>query len=81
MRAVWVPYLSLDQSKIGQGQEAFQKAFDEIVSQAKEYGLNTLIVHVRPFGDAMYLLRFIPGPICLPELREAIRALTRLNIW
>ena len=35
MRAVWVPYLSLDQSKIGQGQEAFQKAFDEIVSQAK----------------------------------------------
>ena len=60
MRAVWVPYLSLDQSKIGQGQEAFQKAFDEIVSQAKEYGLNTLIVHVRPFGDAMYPSEIYP---------------------
>lgn len=60
MRAVWVPYLSLDQSKIGQGQEAFQKAFDGIVSKAKEYGLNTLIVHVRPFGDAMYPSEIYP---------------------
>ena len=49
MRAVWVPYLSLDQTKMGQGQQAFQSAFDEIVAKAKEYGLNTLIVHVRPF--------------------------------
>lgn len=60
MRAVWVPYLSLDQSQIGQGQENFQKAFDEIVSQAKGYGLNTLIVHVRPFGDAMYPSEIYP---------------------
>lgn len=60
MRAVWVPYLSLDQSKIGQGQEAFQKAFDQIVTKAKEYGLNTLIVHVRAFGDAMYPSEIYP---------------------
>ena len=60
MRAVWVPYLSLDQSKIGEGQEAFQKSFDQIVAKAKEYGFNTLIVHVRAFGDAMYPSEIYP---------------------
>lgn len=60
MRAVWIPYLSLDRSKMGEGQTAFQQSFDKMVAQAKEYGLNTLIVHVRPFGDALYPSELYP---------------------
>lgn len=61
MRAVWVPYMSLAMSsQADQSQAAFQKKFDAIVSNAKSKGMNTLIVHVRPFGDALYQSDYFP---------------------
>lgn len=60
MRAVWVPYLSLDM-RGGDGSAAsFQEKFDEIVRTSKERGMNTLIVQVRPFGDALYESDYFP---------------------
>ena len=52
MRGVWVAYLSLDgvnRSKI-----------DGIVSDAKANGMNTVFLHVRPFGDALYKSDYYP---------------------
>ena len=52
MRGVWVAYLSLDgvnKSKI-----------DAIVSNAKANGMNTIFLHVRPFGDALYKSDYYP---------------------
>jgi len=61
MRAVWVPYMSLDMSKESdKSEKAFQKKFDAIVTGAKKVGMNTLIVHVRPFGDALYKSSYYP---------------------
>ena len=61
MRAVWVPYMSLAMSgEADQSEAAFQKKFDAIVTGAKEKGLNTLVVHVRPFGDALYPSELFP---------------------
>lgn len=61
MRAVWVPYMSLAMNgEKDQSETAFHKKFDAIVSGAKEKGLNTLIVHVRPFGDALYPSQYFP---------------------
>lgn len=61
MRAVWVPFMSLDMSKESdKSEKGFQKKFDTIVSGAKECGMNTLIVHVRPFGDALYKSSYYP---------------------
>lgn len=61
MRAVWVPYMSLAMSsQADQSQAAFQKKFDAIVANAKSKGMNTLIVHVRPFGDALYPSDYFP---------------------
>lgn len=61
MRAVWVPYMSLAMSgEADQSQAAFQKKFDSIVANAKAKGMNTLIVHVRPFGDALYESAYFP---------------------
>lgn len=55
MRAVWVPFMSLDMSKESDKSEsAFRKKFDAIVDGAKKAGMNTLIVHVHPYGDALY---------------------------
>lgn len=61
MRAVWVPYMSLAMNaEADQSQAAFQKKFDAIVANAKSKGMNTLIVHVRPFGDALYQSDYFP---------------------
>lgn len=61
MRAVWVPFLTLDlKGSSEKGEEAFQKKFDEIVKGAKKCGMNTLIVHVRSHADAMYPSSLFP---------------------
>ena len=55
LRAVWVPYLSLDLSaQADRSESAFRRKFDAIVAKAKNSGMNALFVHVRPFGDALY---------------------------
>lgn len=61
MRAVWVPYMSLNMSREkDKSEQAFQKKFDAIVASAKKCGLNTLVVQVRPFGDALYPSAYFP---------------------
>ena len=61
MRAVWVPYLSLDMSRESdQSEQAFLKKFNVIVQNAKKCDMNTLIVQVRPFADALYQSSYFP---------------------
>lgn len=52
MAGVWVPYLSLAVQE--HTQEAFEANFKRIADSAREKGINTLFVHVRPFCDALY---------------------------
>ncbi len=54
---VWVPYMSLS---VDPSQENFENNFDNIVKTAKEHKMKALIVHVRPFGDSMYLSDYFP---------------------
>jgi len=61
MHAVWVPFMSLNMSgESDKSQAAFQKKFDTIVSGAKAADMNTLIVHVHPYGDALYKSDYFP---------------------
>lgn len=61
MVAVWVPYFSLNMgAEEDKSEAAFQKKFDRIVSDAKTRKINTLIVQVRPFGDAFYPSSLFP---------------------
>ena len=61
MRAVWVPYLSLNMSgEKDKSEQAFLKKFNGIISTSKSCGMNTLIVQVRPFGDALYPSSYFP---------------------
>lgn len=59
MLAVWVPYMSLSVED-NPSEAAFQEKFDNIVEVAKKHKMNALIVHVRPFGDSMYLSDYFP---------------------
>lgn len=49
---LWVPFMSLTTTE--KTEAAFQENFKNIAQSAKEKGINTLFVHVRPFGDALY---------------------------
>lgn len=59
MRAVWVPYMTLD-LKGDYSESAFRRKFDEIATSAKNMHLNTLIVQVRPYADALYKSALYP---------------------
>lgn len=60
MRAVWVPFMSLDMKDTDYSETTFKARFDEIVSCAVAHKMNTLIVHVRPFSDALYPSKYFP---------------------
>lgn len=60
MRAVWVPFMTLDMKGTDYSEQAFRDKFDNIIQKAKACGINTLIVHVRSHGDAMYPSQYFP---------------------
>lgn len=60
MKAVWVSFLTLNMKDTDYSEQAFRSKFDNIIKVAKEHHLNTLIVHVRPFGDALYDSKIFP---------------------
>lgn len=59
-RGMWVSFLEYEQMDFSSAQ-AFEKDFDLLASNCKSLGLNTLIVHLRPFGDALYQSRLFPS--------------------
>lgn len=58
IRGVWVPYFSLETKK--KNKEEFQNKFNSIIKTAKDNKINTLIVHIRPFSDALYKSDIFP---------------------
>lgn len=61
MMAVWVPFMTLSLTESNDKSEtAFKAKFDNIIEVAKECKMNALIVHVRPFGDALYPSELFP---------------------
>ena len=67
MRAVWVPFMALDMKNSDHSETAFKTKFDNIISEALSNNLNTLIVHVRPFSDALYTSKYFPWSHLLTE--------------
>ncbi|MBQ4105331.1 MAG: family 10 glycosylhydrolase [Clostridia bacterium] len=54
MRGMWVSYISLDMQGTNRSFESFKSKFADIISTAESMKCNTLIVHIRPFCDALY---------------------------
>ena len=53
MKAVWISYIDLRQVDFST-EESFRKDIDNMFTNCRDTGLNTVIVQVRPFGDALY---------------------------
>ncbi len=60
MRGIWIPYMSLNLSENERGEEKFKEKIDGIISDCIKYKANTIIVQVRPFGDAIYPSEYFP---------------------
>lgn len=60
VRAVWFSYMDLKSMLDGKTQSQFQKSVSSAFANVSDYGLNTVIVHVRPYGDALYDSAYYP---------------------
>ena len=60
MRGVWVTYMTLDVEDEADKESAFKTRIDDIIGYMSENSLNTMIVQVRPFCDAIYPSKHFP---------------------
>ncbi len=60
MRAVWIPYMTLDMSDTDRSEKAFKNKIDGIIKTSLNHGINTLVVHVRSHCDAIYKSKYFP---------------------
>lgn len=60
MVGAWVSYLDLNISSKENTEQKFIENFENILSTAEKYKINTLIVHVRSHSDALYKSDFFP---------------------
>lgn len=58
LRAVWVSYLEYESK--GYTFESFRAEIDAMFEHIAAMNMNAVIVHVRPFGDAMYQSQYFP---------------------
>lgn len=54
IKAVWISYIDLAGILTGKTEAQFRTNFKRVCQNSKEFGVNTLICHVRSFGDAIY---------------------------
>lgn len=67
-KAVWLSYLEFNayrNSVSENNEEAFRSFFQRVINRCKKYGFNHIIVHVRPFGDALYESKYYPWAACI----------------
>ncbi|NLK97357.1 MAG: family 10 glycosylhydrolase [Epulopiscium sp.] len=59
-RAVWISYLDLQRVLPNKSKEEFRASIQSIFKNIADARLNTVIVQVRPFGDAFYPSNYFP---------------------
>ena len=59
-RAVWVTFMTLDVENETDKEAAFKAKIDKITDEMAADNLNTMIVHTRPFCDAIYPSKLYP---------------------
>ncbi len=60
-RAVWISYLEyMNYGKNGFTESSFKSAIDTMFDNVVKMNMNAVVVHVRPFGDAMYDSKYFP---------------------
>jgi len=60
VRAVWISYLDLQKVLPNKSKEEFRNSIRSMYKNIADATLNTVIVQVRPFGDALYPSNYFP---------------------
>lgn len=60
LAGIWISYLDLQEYCNFKTEKDFKNSFENIVNECKKRKLNTLIVQVRPFADALYESKLFP---------------------
>lgn len=60
-KAIWISYIDLADMLTGKSAEKFRENISQACENALSIGCNTLYVHVRPFGDAIYDSKLYPA--------------------
>ena len=67
-RAVWLSYLEFNayrRSVPENTEQNFRTFFQRVLNRSAKCGLNRIIVHARPFGDALYRSGYFPWAACI----------------
>lgn len=60
VRGVWMSYLELDTILKGKSREEYTDEVKKVIKNLKDLNLNTVILQVRPYSDAIYSSRYFP---------------------
>lgn len=60
VKGMWISYLDLASVLRGKSEQEFTQNITAVFDNCKSMGLNTVIVQVRPFGDALYPSALFP---------------------
>lgn len=65
VRAMWISYLEFNEKQNSFTEAQFRSYIDEVFDQCVEFQMNTVIVQIRPFGDAFYPSSYYPWSVYL----------------
>ena len=60
IRGIWLSYIDISPMLTGKSREVFTKNIEVAFQEIKDFGINTVIVQVRPFSDALYESKYYP---------------------
>lgn len=60
VRSVWISYLEMQNLLKGKTESQFRRNMAEVFGNVRDFELNTVILQVRPFADALYPSRYFP---------------------
>ncbi|MBR1739404.1 MAG: family 10 glycosylhydrolase [Ruminococcus sp.] len=73
MKGIWLSYIDLTPMLRDAGEEQFRERFSAACEDISGLGLNTVFVHVRPFGDALYPSELYPPSAMWEEGFDPLR--------
>ena len=60
VKAVWISYIELKTLLLGKTEAEFSESIGKAFQNVKDLGFNTVVVHVRPYGDPVYQSEYFP---------------------
>ncbi len=80
VKAIWLSYIDISPMLTGKTEQQFTLAFTNACKNISELGCNTIFVHIRPFGDALYSSDIYPASRLITGKAGQIGAFDPLSV-